>query len=1360
MAGYTRQSETDIQATSVVKSKSFNDEFDEILAAMHATTGHKHDGTAAEGGPVTTMRDADGDTKIQVEESADEDKIRFDVGGTEQLIIQTNAILPVSTGTGTVDLGSGSAKFKDAYFSNDVDVGNDLTITNDVLLQSDAAALKFGANDEVTLTHVHDTGLLLNSTMALQFNDASQFINAPSATVLDINATDEIELNATLVDVNANLDVSGTGTIAGNTTVGGTLGVTGNSTVGGTLGVTGIATFTDDIIIGDGKTIGSASVVDAMTIASNGQITLTQTLIGTALTLSGAIDVSGTTNLDVVDIDGAVQADATVTVGVNDTGYDVKFFGDTASAFMLWDASADDLILSGDAGLVVPDGQFTLGSTAVTADAGEINRLNGITAVVGELNALDLGDTAVGNAIASKAVILDGNKDYTGIRNLTLAGNLTVNGTTTTVNSTTVTLDDPVITLGGDTAPDSDDNKDRGVEFRYHDGSAARVGFFGWDDSATAFTFLTVATNSSEVFSGTAGNLAGIGTIGSGAITSTGAIQGTSFVVADGGNIGSVSDTDAVTIASGGGVTFSQGVTSTAASNTLGATGFNDANITAVGDIALDSISAAGTDIAVAVSDGSATALTIKQGSNAYLIIDTADSSESVSIGTGVSGTAVSIGHSVSTVTVNDNLTVTDTATFGSLSDGSVTIANFVNEAAGINSNDNDTTIPTSAAVKDLVSSSANVTGLSASGAQINTVAHPTTIASALDTGTAIAHNDAILIYDNSGSAPKYFDVDLLDTYYAGTTKTLTNKTLTAPVIVDNGIISDGTNELLRFQAIGDAVNELEISNASTGNGPTIGAAGETDVGINLTAKGTGVVNVTSNTTGARWANLYVDAITATDQITATGFTGTLDGVLGSGTAAAATVTTLTATGVVDITDTTDATDATGDTGALRTEGGASIAKKLYVGTDLDVTGAVVIDTTALVTGVLTTTDSAVFNGGFTSNGDTATFTSANANDPLVIIKNTTNDVNGARLQFVKDRGAAAADGDDVGTILFTGDNASQEQTNFASIVAEVSESANTDEAGKLSFFVAESNGTSSQLTAGLIIEGEHATDGEVDVTIGAAATSTTTIAGTLTMGSTAAMTNAGLLSVANQSNITGLSTITTGVWNGTAIASAYLDTDTAHLTTTQTFSGTKTFSAKITADAGIDIDNFNIDGTTIALSSGNMTLDGAADIVLDAAGGDVFLKVATATFGSLTKVGASNNLIIKSGTTTAATFAGANTTLAGTLGSGAITSTGNVTAFSDERLKSGVVTVPDALSKVESMRGVHYTRKDTGKYNTGVIAQEIQKIAPEVVLTADDELGTLSVDYGNITGYLIEAVKELSAKVKELEGKLDGSTG
>ena len=96
-----------------------------------------------------------------------------------------------------------------------------------------------------------------------------------------------------------------------------------------------------------------------------------------ATTISTNLDVDGTTNLDAVDIDGAVQIDATLSVGVDDTGYDVKLFGDTASAFMLWDASADDLILSGAAGLIVPDGQFTLGSTAITSTGAEINILDG-----------------------------------------------------------------------------------------------------------------------------------------------------------------------------------------------------------------------------------------------------------------------------------------------------------------------------------------------------------------------------------------------------------------------------------------------------------------------------------------------------------------------------------------------------------------------------------------------------------------------------------------------------------------------------------------------------------------------------------------------------------------------------------------------------------------------------------------------------------------------------------------------------------------------------------------------------------------------------------------------------------------------
>ena len=89
-----------------------------------------------------------------------------------------------------------------------------------------------------------------------------------------------------------------------------------------------------------------------------------------------------------------------------------------------------------------------------------------------------------------------------------IAGNLQVDGTTTTVNSTSITVDDPIFTVGGDSAPGSDDNKDRGMVFRYHNGSAAKMGFFGWDDSATKFTFIADASNSSEVISGSAGDVA------------------------------------------------------------------------------------------------------------------------------------------------------------------------------------------------------------------------------------------------------------------------------------------------------------------------------------------------------------------------------------------------------------------------------------------------------------------------------------------------------------------------------------------------------------------------------------------------------------------------------------------------------------------------------------------------------------------------------------------------------------------------------------------------------------------------------------------------------------------------------------
>ena len=94
----------------------------------------------------------------------------------------------------------------------------DFSVGDDLKLTSDAAVLGFGADNDVTLTHVADTGVLLNSTMAIQFNDASQYINAPSNAILDINATDEIELNATTIDINGAVEISGATTQTGIST--------------------------------------------------------------------------------------------------------------------------------------------------------------------------------------------------------------------------------------------------------------------------------------------------------------------------------------------------------------------------------------------------------------------------------------------------------------------------------------------------------------------------------------------------------------------------------------------------------------------------------------------------------------------------------------------------------------------------------------------------------------------------------------------------------------------------------------------------------------------------------------------------------------------------------------------------------------------------------------------------------------------------------------------------------------------------------------------------------------------------------------------------------------------------------------
>ena len=237
-----------------------------------------------------------------------DNRIVFDIDGTSQVLVLDGVFRP--TTDSDVDLGASAKYWKDAYIDTILTTGaitsggilktddateatnttdgslqtdgglsvvKDVVAGDDVKLLSDAAVLSFGTNSDVTLTHVHDTGILLNSTMAIQFNDASQYINAPSNAILDINATDEIELNATLADVNANLDVSGTYTGGGLMTTGG------------------------NIVIPDDGTIGSATDADAIAIASTGVVTFSQNTVAatdtdTSNTGSITLDFAGSQN--------------------------------------------------------------------------------------------------------------------------------------------------------------------------------------------------------------------------------------------------------------------------------------------------------------------------------------------------------------------------------------------------------------------------------------------------------------------------------------------------------------------------------------------------------------------------------------------------------------------------------------------------------------------------------------------------------------------------------------------------------------------------------------------------------------------------------------------------------------------------------------------------------------------------------------------------------------------------------------------------------------------------------------------------------------------------------------------------------
>ncbi|MCZ8192969.1 tail fiber domain-containing protein [Brevundimonas sp.] len=164
---------------------------------------------------------------------------------------------------------------------------------------------------------------------------------------------------------------------------------------------------------------------------------------------------------------------------------------------------------------------------------------------------------------------------------------------------------------------------------------------------------------------------------------------------------------------------------------------------------------------------------------------------------------------------------------------------------------------------------------------------------------------------------------------------------------------------------------------------------------------------------------------------------------------------------------------------------------------------------------------------------------------------------------------------------------------------------------------------------------------------------------------------------------------------------------------------------------------------TTAALSLGELainTYDGKLYLKKNVSGSETVVEVGAVTSGGVTAA-----LGYTPANKAGESFTGAISV------AGSITATGDVTAYSDASLKTGVVTIADALDLVRQMRGVRYQRLDTGATGIGVIAQELRVVVPELVAENDD--GLLSVAYGNLVGVLIEAVKELAAKVESLGG-------
>jgi cytoskeletal protein CcmA (bactofilin family) len=390
MAGYIRQSS--FVDGDTITAALFNNEYNQLLNAFNNATGHAHDGTTAEGPVIGLIGDA-GETapnnKVLIDTTNNfvEFYVQVSSAPVQQLYIADGAIIPVTDSD--IDLGTSSLYFKNAYIDSitttgNIDVGGNLTVTGTTTFNGGTITMGDAATDNVVFGADINSSIIPNTDDTYDLGSASQEWRN-----LYIDGTANIDsLVADTADINA-------GTIDGATIA------TSDITVGAgkTLNVSaGTLTLADNQISGDKVEGGTIAATTITTLASTtGNITTVNstTVDSTNLEVTNLKAKDGTAAGSIADTTGVVTLASSVltTTDINGGTIDGSIIGGTTAAAIT--------------GTAITGTSFVIGSADISE--AELETIDGVTA---------------GTVAASKAIVVDANKDITGGRNITITGEI------------------------------------------------------------------------------------------------------------------------------------------------------------------------------------------------------------------------------------------------------------------------------------------------------------------------------------------------------------------------------------------------------------------------------------------------------------------------------------------------------------------------------------------------------------------------------------------------------------------------------------------------------------------------------------------------------------------------------------------------------------------------------------------------------------------------------------------------------------------------------------------------------------------------------------------------------------------------